>query len=127
MLAAATVNGFQFSLLVFSLEHDSPITQALLADTRAWGSFFKRQPSGTASSGPGDQLWEIMKVWVQCWWLGLWVFLKYMNTIFFLFFFFFLSLLSKNVEEFSQKLEPRTFSVIRKWKIADIFHLKEQQ
>lgn len=28
MLAAATVNGFQFSCLVFNLEHDSPITEA---------------------------------------------------------------------------------------------------
>lgn len=49
MLAAATVNGFQFSLLVLSLEQDSPITKAAPGRYLGVRLFLKRQLLGPAS------------------------------------------------------------------------------
>lgn len=133
MLAAATVNGFQFSLLVFSLEHDSPVTEPAHGRHLGVQLLLQKQLLGTAASGPGGSSYrrDLVKVWAQCGWLGHWVFLKYMNTVFFpsLFYYFsvsFLQILRSFVKNWnpelsmsSEKWKSNTFSV---WKSNSIIN-----
>lgn len=110
------LTAFSFHFWCSAWSTTTPSLRPLLADTWARGSL-KRQFLGTADSGPGEDHEDLGTLWVAQFSWNTWTQFSPHPP----------APLSKNIDDFSQKFEPRYFNVIWKLRIKDVFYLKEQQ